>query len=89
MKKRTAARFMLCIHLGFAILSIVRWADARHQLKSPLIANSELVFFDHYFLTMAIATWTGLIVSFLFYCFSKFSAVMAISFLSFLYYFWG
>jgi hypothetical protein len=80
---------MLCIHAGFAILSIVRLAGARQQLQRPFIPGTERSFFENYFLTVAVATWVAFMISLLFYRFSKFSAVMAISFLSMLYYFWG
>jgi hypothetical protein len=88
-KKKVAAQIMLCIHVGFAILSIVRLAGARHQLQGPFFPDAERSFFENYLLTVVVATWVALIISFLFYRFSKFSAVMAISFLSMLYYFWG
>jgi hypothetical protein len=87
MKKKTAARLMLFIHLAFAGLSIVRWAGAGRQVA--LVSGVEGVSVADYFLTILIATWTAFVISFLFYCFSKFSAVMAISFLSMLYYFWA
>jgi len=78
---------MLCIHAGFAILSVVRLAS--HRLQGAFFSDTEGSFFENYFLTVVVATWVALIISFLFYCFSKYSAVMAISFLSILYYFWG
>jgi uncharacterized membrane protein len=90
MKKKAAARLILFIHLGFAILAVVRLVGARHQLlKGPFIPSAERMAFENYFLTIAVATWVALVISFVFYCFSKFSAVMAISFLSMLYYFSG
>jgi hypothetical protein len=89
MKKKTAARLILFIHLGFAILAIVRLAGARHASEGPVIPDAELAGLDNYFLSMAVAVWVGLAISFVFFCFSKYSAVMAISFLSMLYYFLG